>query len=104
MISVCLRLNVSFYWTGPGALLIKRDGVESVVKRAIEAGFVVLGFEAFTIDNEYVIQHLDPIADFTMKGLSADPKWSDPLTRLSTWPANIWVDVSGYLPDSIDFD
>ncbi len=106
LIEICLKQNAGFLWHGPGTFLIERDGVEGVVEEAINRGFIIYGFDGFKLlhgQEQWIAPQLDLIADFTSDYLPEHLDRDNPLALLATWPEEIWVYVTGKLPDSVDF-
>jgi hypothetical protein len=89
LIEACLDKGVSFFWRGPGTLLIERSGLEAILPVVEAAGATVLGFDGFEMESTDIHPRLDLIFD-----ASALPGVRDPLSAILEWPADVWVDVA----------
>lgn len=89
LIAACLDNGVSFFWRGPGTLLIERSGLETILPVVNAAGAAVLGFEGFELESTDIHPRLDLIFD-----AAGRPEVRDPLSAIVEWPSDIWVDVA----------
>lgn len=89
LIEACLDQGVPFFWLGPGTLLIERSGLDAILPVVKAAGATVLGFDGFEMESTDIHPRLDLIFD-----ASARPEVGDPLSAISEWPADVWVDVA----------
>jgi hypothetical protein len=89
LIKACLDNGVSFFWRGPGTLLIERSGLDTILPAVNTSGATVLGFEGFEMESTDIHPRLDLIFD-----ASSRPEVRNPLSAILEWPADIWVDVT----------
>ena len=89
LIDACLDKGVTFIWNSPGLLLIDRSGVDAVVEAVVAAGATILGFDGF----DYKLNEVRPRLDF-MFDADSRPDTRNPLSAISDWPADLWVDVT----------
>jgi len=89
LIEAYLDQGVSFFWRGPGTLLIERSGLDAILQVVNAAGATVLGFDGFEMESTDINPRLDLIFD-----ASARAEVRDPLSAILDWPADIWVDVA----------
>lgn len=86
IIDACFGNDVPFLWDGSGTLLAASDGVETLLQTLAGQGEVLLGLEGFEVEGAAIRPRLDLVLDAS-RGL-------DIRTTFSTWPKNIWVDVT----------
>lgn len=88
LIDACLENGVYFFWRGPGTLLIAQGGIRTILLEVRRSGAEVLGLDGFELESSGIRPRLDLIYDS-----SVGPD-QDPIAVASSWPANIWVDVT----------
>jgi len=89
LISACLDNGISFFWRGPGTLLIDRSGLDTILPVVIAAGATILGFEGFEMESTDIHPRLDLIFDASRR-----PDILNPSDAISDWPSGVWVDVA----------
>lgn len=89
LIAACLDSGVSFFWRGPGTLLIERTGLDAILPTVTAAGAIVLGFEGFELESTNILPRLDLIFDTIGR-----PEVRDPLSAILDWPDDVWVDIA----------
>lgn len=88
LIDTCLILGVSFWWHGPGTLLISGAGVRAVIERVESSGAKVIGLEGFELESAVIHPRLDLIYD-----ASTAPR--DGATSVASgWGEEVWVDIT----------
>jgi hypothetical protein len=92
LINACLRNRTYFFWQGPGTMLIAGTGIRTVLIDVIESGAKVLGLEGFELDGAVIHPRLDLIFD------SGRRPNRDPLTVVTSWGQDVWIDVTLKLP------
>lgn len=89
LIDACLRHRVPFFWRGPGALLIRQDGIVDVLQTVLASGEVrLLGLEGFELDGSAVNPRIDLIFD-----AERTPS-EDPYAVVAAWGGDVWVDAT----------
>jgi hypothetical protein len=88
LIEACLNENVSFFWLGPGTLLIESSGLGSVLDVVTAAGANVLGFDGFEMASTEIRPRFDLIYDAESR-----PDIVNPMAVAADWPKDVWVDV-----------
>lgn len=89
LIEACLKHGIAFWWQGPGALLIARDNIPTVLREVTAQGYQVLGLEGFEVESTAIHPRLDLIFDASRR-----VEISDPSQIAMTWPSNVWIDVT----------
>jgi hypothetical protein len=89
LIELCLGHLIPFYWTGPGLLLISRQGADAVLADLDKRGARILGLEGFELVGDEIRPRLDLIFD-------ADrlPGFPSPRDAMALWPDNVWIDIT----------
>jgi hypothetical protein len=89
LIELCLGHLIPFYWTGPGLLLISRQGADAVLADLDKRGARILGLEGFELVGDEIRPRLDLIFD-------ADrlPGFPSPQDAMALWPDNVWIDIT----------
>jgi hypothetical protein len=87
LIDACLKHNVSFWWHGPGLLLISGEGIRKIVSEVTALGVRVIGLEGFELESTVIHPRLDRIFDSDVSNV-------EPVSLLATWGDDIWVDVT----------
>ena len=93
LIEACLDSGVPFFWRGPGTLLIAQAGVGALQPAIIAAGASVIGFEGFEMESADIHPRLDLMFEAARR-----PDILNPVSAISDWPADIWIDVALRLP------